>query len=79
MVMATINEDKMLAELSDSIDSSLLEWMTAHKIPPLNLTAVILARLTWLAKMGGYENDFLQLLEAPQNIINQSEENKVMH
>jgi len=77
--MATINEDKMLAELSESIDNAVLEWMTTHKIPPLNLTAVVLARLTWLAKQGHYESDFIELLKAPEQILTQEENKDTLH
>jgi hypothetical protein len=77
--MDNLEEDAMLAELTDQIDNKLLEWSMQHKIPPLNLTAVVLARLTWLAKMGNYREDFVELLKAPGNIINEEPEEKVVH
>ena len=48
-------------------------------MPPLNLTAVILARLTWLAKQGDYKDDFIKLLESPKHILAGEDKEKVMH
>jgi len=69
MAMAKINDDGMLEELSSDIDSALLKWLTTYEIPGLNLTAVMLARLTHLAKQGNYTDDFLRFLEAPKDIV----------
>lgn len=77
-IMATSQEDAMLALLSDEIDHKLVEWMQEHKLPPLNLTAIILARLTWLARVGEYENAFLELLEHPKEIIHKGNETQTM-
>jgi hypothetical protein len=77
--MASANENTMLEELSGDIDEMLFKWLTTYEIPGLNLTAVILARLTWLAKQGGYTNDFIRLLESPKHILTGEDEEKVMH
>jgi len=77
--MASKDEDKMLEHLSEDIDNALLKWMTTYEVPALNLTAVILARLTWLSKQGQYQSDFIELLKAPENILNQEDDVKVMH
>jgi nitrogen fixation-related uncharacterized protein len=77
--MASKDEDRMLEHLSEDIDNALLKWMTTYEVPALNLTAVILARLTWLSKQGQYQSDFIELLKAPENILNQEENSKVMH
>ena len=77
--MASKNEDVMLEELSGDIDETLFKWLTTYEIPGLNLTAVILARLTWLAKQGDYTNDFIRLLESPKNVLASEDEGKVMH
>jgi hypothetical protein len=69
MAMAKINDGGMLEELSIDMDSALLKWLTTYEIPGLNLTAVMLARLTHLAKQGNYTDDFLRLLEAPKDIV----------
>jgi hypothetical protein len=69
MAMAKINDDGMLEELSNDMDSALLKWLTTYEVPGLNLTAVMLARLTHLAKQGNYTDDFLRLLEAPKDIV----------
>ena len=47
---ASKDEDVMLGHLSEDIDTKILEWLTTYEMPALNLTAIILARLTWLAK-----------------------------
>lgn len=77
--MASVEDDGLLVELTEQIDTKLVEWMLEHKIPPLNLTAIILARLTWLAKQGNYESDFIALLEAPSQILNDEQEKKQLH
>jgi hypothetical protein len=77
--MAKSNEDVMLEHLSEDIDNALIKWLTTYEVPCLNLTGVILARLTHLAKQGGYEDDFIRLLKAPEDILNQEDDTKVMH
>ena len=79
MAMARVEEDEMLAGLSEQIDMKLFEWMSEHKVPALNLTAIILARLTWLAKQGNYTEDFVALLEAPSQILKEEDDDKVVH
>jgi hypothetical protein len=76
---ASKDKDEMLQELSDQIDNKLIEWIKQHKIPPLNLSAVILARLTWLAKEGDCKDDFLSLLEAPREILENEDKEKQIH
>ena len=78
MAMAKI-DDGMLEHLSEDIDNALIKWLTTYEVPGLNLTAVMLARLTHLAKQGGYEDDFIRLLKAPEDILNQEDDTKVMH
>ena len=77
--MASSQEDSMLAELSEEIDATLIKWMGEYKVPPLNITAVILARLTWLAKQTNCKEDFISLLEAPKEILESEEEHKQVH
>jgi hypothetical protein len=77
--MASKNEDIMLEEISGDIDGAIFKWLTTYEMPALNLTAVILARLTWLAKQGDYTNDFIKLLESPKHILAGEDEEKVMH
>ena len=77
--MASKNEDMMLTELSGDIDEAMYKWLTTYEIPALNLTAVILARLTWLAKQGDYKEDFIKLLESPKHILSGEDEEKVVH
>ena len=73
-------DDEMLEQLSLDVDTELLKWMTTFEIHPLNLIAVILARLTWVAKQAHIEEDYLKLLESPKNIIGETEtEKKMVH
>jgi len=77
--MAQFDDDK-LEQLSLDIDAELLKWMNTFKIHPLNLIAVVLARLTWIAKQSGIEEDYLKLLESPKDVIHKTErENKQVH
>lgn len=77
--MVSKDENMMLADLTEQIDTRLVEWIAEHKIPPLNLIAVILARLTWLAKQGDFKDDFIKLLESPVEILNREDNEKVVH
>ena len=77
--MASSQEDSMLAELSEEIDATLIKWMGEYKVPPLNITAVILARLTWLAKQTNCKEDFISLLQAPREILESEEKHKQVH
>ena len=60
---ASKDEDTMLMHLSEDIDNKILEWLTTYEIPALNLTAIMLARLTWLAKQTNCKEDFVELLK----------------
>jgi hypothetical protein len=62
-------DDEILEQLSLDIDTELLKWMTTFEVHPLNLIAIILARLTWIAKQSKIEDDFIKLLESPKEII----------
>jgi len=77
--MAKSKEDAMVEHLSEDVDNALIKWLTTYEVPGLNLTAVVLARLTHLAKQGNYEDDFIRLLKAPEDILNQEDDTKVMH
>jgi hypothetical protein len=77
--MASTQEDKMLHELSEDIDNEVLKWLTTYEVPPLNLIAIMLARLTWLAKQTDCKEDFLQLLKAPEEILNEEIKEKNIH
>ena len=67
--MATQDEFSYLEDLSNEIDAKILQWLQTYDMHPLNLIAVILARLTWVAKMNDMKADFLKLLAAPKDII----------
>jgi hypothetical protein len=69
----------MLSELSEDVDGQLLKWLTTYELPSLNLTAIILARLVWLAKQGNYTDDFLKLLEAPKDIVAAESKKDIVH
>ena len=73
-------DDEMLDQLSLDVDTEIMKWLTTFEIHPLNLIAVILARLTWVAKQANIEEDYLKLLESPKNIIGETEQtNKMVH
>lgn len=77
--MATSKEDKMLGELSEDIDNELLKWLKTYEVAPLNLIAILLARLTWLAKVSDCKDDFIELLKAPERVLNTEEDKEVLH
>jgi hypothetical protein len=79
MAMAKINDDGMLEELSNDMDLALLKWLTTYDLPGLNLTAVMLARLTHLARQGNYVDDFIKLLQTPQNTLTEEQNKKIIH
>jgi hypothetical protein len=73
-------DDEMLEQLSLDVDNEIMKWLTTFEVHPLNLTAIILARLTWLAKQANIEQDYLKLLESPKDIISKTEqESKQVH
>ena len=66
--MTDIGDDDLF-DLSAEIDEKLFDWMKSHGLPALSITAVVLARLTWLARKYGYTEDFIKLLDAPREIL----------
>jgi hypothetical protein len=78
--MEKIDNDATLATLVEDIDIALMKWMNAYELHGLNLSAIMLARLTWMAKMGNYREDWIQLLKSPEQVLNEQEENKdILH
>jgi len=77
--MASKDENTYLSELAEDIDTQLLKWLTTYEMPALNLTAIILARLTWLAKQSDCKEDFIALLKAPEQILNEEDKEKSIH
>lgn len=77
--MASKDEDTYLSELSEDIDTQILKWLTTYEMPALNLTAIILARLTWLAKQSDCKEDFILLLKAPEQILNEEDKDRQVH
>jgi hypothetical protein len=65
-----------LSDLVLDIDTNIFKWLESHNVNALELTAVILARLVWCARQGGYEDEFVKLLEAPKTIITAEKRNK---
>jgi hypothetical protein len=74
--MAHKDEDKMLEALVEDIDTTLIKWMQTYEIPGLNLSGVLLARLVWMAKLGDFKEDLIQLLKAPEEILDKEESTK---
>jgi hypothetical protein len=78
--MASIEPDEMLVELAEQIDLQLMDWMIENKLPPLNIVAIVLARLARLAKETDCVENFIALLEAPKEILNEEiDKEKVVH
>ena len=77
--MASKDEDTYLSELSEDIDTQILKWLTTYEMPALNLTAIILSRLTWLAKKSDCKEDFILLLKAPEQILNEEDKDRQVH
>jgi hypothetical protein len=74
-----LEDDGLLLDLSEEIDGALLEWVQTYDLHPLNLTAIILARLTRMAKETGNEDDYIKLLEHPKDIIYQDDTKDILH
>jgi hypothetical protein len=74
-----LEDDGLLLDLSEEIDGALLEWIQTYDLYPLNLTAIILARLTRMAKETGTEDDYIKLLEHPKDIIYQDDKKDILH
>jgi len=68
--------DNDLSDLVLDIDTNIFKWIEAHNVNALELTAIILARLVWCARQGGYEDDFVKLLEAPKVLLTAEKRNK---
>ena len=78
--MASIEPDEMLVELAEKIDLQLMDWMIENKLPPLNIVAIVLARLARLAKETDCMEDFIALLDAPKEILNEEiDKERVVH
>jgi hypothetical protein len=61
--------DEQLAEMSQEVDDNLFKWLNDYGASPLSICAVVLARLTWMAKLSSCENEFFELLKAPQEVV----------
>jgi hypothetical protein len=72
-------EDNTIMDLVEQVDIQMLKWMSQNKISPLNLSAIILARLTWLAQQTNCTEDFLHLLESPREAISKDDKEQVVH
>ena len=71
-----MDEDK-LPHLVEEIDETLLSWTLQNKLTPDMMMAIVLARMTLVAKETGREGNFLALLDkARYNIMEKSLEEK---
>lgn len=78
--MASIEPDAMLAELAEQIDLQLMGWMVENKLAPLNVMAIVLARMTRFSKETNCTEDFIALLETPKQILNEEiDKERVVH
>jgi hypothetical protein len=69
-------DDKNLAKLATENDVQMTDWMMQHDIHPLNMCAIILARMVWLSRLGDFQDDFLKLLESPKYSITVEDDTK---
>ena len=67
--MAEKDEFSYLEDLSNEIDGKLLQWLQTYDMHPLNLIAVILARLTWMAKINDMKESRIENLFLNEFII----------
>lgn len=71
-----MNEDK-IPELVEEIDQQLLEWTLTYKMSPDMTLAIVLARMTLVAKETNNEGNFIALLDkARYNIMEDSDKSK---
>ena len=74
-------DDEMIDQLAIDVDTEIMRWLVTFEIHPLNLIAIMLARMTWMAKQAGVEEDYIKLLESPKEAIQRIEttEKKILH
>jgi hypothetical protein len=78
--MASIEPDSMLVELAEQIDLQLMYWMVENKLAPLNVIAIVLARMARFSKETDCVENFIALLDAPKQILNEEiDKEKVVH
>jgi hypothetical protein len=70
--------DENLPPIVEEVDNFILKISVVNEIGPLNIIAIVLARLTWLAKSTGCEKDYFQLLETAKEKCS-DEDKKVVH
>ena len=71
--------DEQLSTITKEIDDELLKWLTTYNTSPLNLCGIMLARLTWLARLTECEKDFFELLKAPEELTFEIDTDKKIH
>jgi len=71
-------DDENLPPIVEEIDNLILKIGVVNEIGPLNIIAIVLARLTSLAKTTGCEKDYFQLLETAKEKCS-DEDKKVVH
>ena len=74
-----MNEDKQLEKLSTEIDVQMTDWMMQYDIHPLNLCAILLARMVWLSRLGDFKEDLMQLLDTPKYSITEEDSKGPLH
>ena len=72
-------DDEKLPHLVEEIDEQLLNWTLQNKLSPDMMLAIVLARMTLVAKETGLEGSFIALLDkARYNIMEDTLEDKGM-
>ena len=67
-------DDNIVEDMCDEFDVAFTEWAMKYQLTPMFLSALVLARLTRLAKECGFAEEFLKLLDSPRQ--NLSKEDK---
>ena len=72
-------DDDKLGVLVDTIDETLMQWALINRISPDMMLAIVLARMTLVAKETDNEGAFIALLDkARYNIMEDTLEDKGM-
>ena len=65
--------DDELKHIAYEVDEYLTKMRVQHKLPPLSLCGIVLARLAMLSNAFEMTNDFIHLLESSKDSIIENE------
>lgn len=75
------NIDEKIPHLVEEVDEQLLEWTVGNKLSPDMMIAIVMARLTLVAKETNCEGHMIAICDkAKYNLAKQSEEKReILH